>query len=93
MADDFTDAAKETLDQAKQWAAESADRRVDDFARMVDRANNGTYTAAELSDDLTAGYLGALQDVARAYSVMIGLGTAIAGLQPKTPNPPTPPGP
>ncbi len=93
MADDFTDAAQETLDQAKQWATESADRRVDDFARMVDRANNGTYTAAQLSDDLAAGYLGALQDAARAYNVMIGLGTAIAGHEPKTPKSHTPPGP
>lgn len=58
----------ETVSDAVKWASESASRSLNAYVDMVERAQDGTYTAEQMAKDVAAMSVGMQQDAARAFT-------------------------
>jgi hypothetical protein len=59
----------DTVEDAVKWASESAARNLGTYVGMVERAQDGTYTADQMTRDVAALTAGMQQDAARAFTI------------------------
>lgn len=64
----YRDDTAETVSDAVKWATDSARRSLDAYVSMVERAQDGTYTADQMAKDAAAMSVGLQQDAARAFT-------------------------
>ncbi len=67
----------EAVSDAVAWASASATRNLNAYVDMVERSQNGTYTAEQMTKDLAAMSVGMQQDAARAFTTWSRLLTGL----------------
>ena len=58
----------ETVKDAVKWASESTTRTLNTYVGMVERSQDGTYTADQMTKDVAALTVGMQQDAARVFT-------------------------
>jgi hypothetical protein len=73
----YRDDTAETVRDAVRWASESTTRTLNTYVDMVERSQNGTYTAEQMAKDVAAISVGMQQDAARAFTTWSRLLTGL----------------